>query len=457
VKERPWVLGAVDSPKAWGSELWLTSTRPEGTASVLGARSNFAALVREHPDVLGAWSHRIFGEEMPIFAKFIHTNFPSRVHIGFRKPVEREEMLSWLVAEQASLRELFAALRPSDESGFTTYQALYSAWATRQALAAWRLEDEERTTEELGPFFAVSFDLRGWLKQVRANRAKIVETLNDVDLEAESGNLLLTAAGVIHGIFGLSLQTHPQDHSRAPLERLYERLGGSVAAGAHDDVLTREIAAAKLGDARALNSAPPKNEAWFPAVLDGLRVLLEPQQTSDTTYSLADFYTPLTFTGGEVRFRKGHKASGLTREELAGYLAGMEFGVTPLESIRRAPKAVPGGARPGGELFTLVDEPTTWPFFTAYQLELTGTVTAMPPPGVFQQLVVTRGRADLGDAAGVVGELTSRTPGFIPASVSGPYTLTAKEPTSLFLFSVPGARGGGATLRTGSKGSLEIA
>jgi hypothetical protein len=439
---RPSVLRAVDTPKAWGWELWLTSTRPEGAALIPHARSSLAELVTAHPEVLGSWARRIFGEEMPIFAKLIRSDFPARVHIGFRHAVERGELLVWLDREQELMRRLFGALRLSDAAGFAAYQARYSAWATAQALGGWRRDDDGVTVTALAPFLDPAFELGAWLRAVRANRAAIVDVLNDVDLHEERGNLLLSSAGIVHAIFGLSHQTHPLDRSRAALEELFLTLAERDARGASDDELARIVAGARLPELRAQNQAPPKNEAWLPTVVDGVDVLAEPQQSSDTTYSLADFYTPFTWGGDRARFRKGAAAHGLTREELSGYLAGVDFAATSLASIRRAPREIAGGAREGGELLCLVDEPGRWPFFTAYQLELAGSVTLRPPPGVFQQLVVTRGRVDLGDELGRVGELSSRAPGFVPATLAGAYTLTAREGATVMLYSVPGGRGG---------------
>jgi hypothetical protein len=123
-------------------------------------------------------------------------------------------------------------------------------------------------------------------------------------------------------------------------------------------------------------------------------------------------------------------------------LTDVDFAPTPIASIRRAPKRVAGASHDGAELFCLVDEPTAWPFFTAYQLELTGSVALRPPPGVFQQLVVTRGRVGLGDGAGTLGELSPREPGFVPATLEGSFALSAREPSTVMIYAVPGARGG---------------
>ena len=313
---RPSVLRAIDAPKPWGWEKWLTSTRPEGAAKLAGADGTLADLVATGPDVLGSWARRLFGDEMPMFAKLIHTGFPSRVHLGFRRAVPPAQLLGWLDDEQANLRSLFAALTIEDARAFATYQARYEAWATRQALEGWRRDDDAATAEELAPFAPAAFDLRAWLGRVRGNRAAIVETLNEIDLKDERGNLLLSSAGVVHAIFGLSHQTHPLDRSRAALQTLFATLA-ERAPGASDDELARIIDAAGLPALRAQNHAPPKNEAWLAAVIDGTEILVEPQQTSDTTYSLADFYTPLVWSDDGVRFRKGDRASGLSRDALA--------------------------------------------------------------------------------------------------------------------------------------------
>jgi hypothetical protein len=443
---RPSVLRAIDAPKPWGWEKWLTSTRPEGAATLAGTEQTLAALVATQPEVLGGWARRLFGDEMPIFTKLIHTGFPARVHLGFRRAVPAAQLLGWLEEEQTHVRRLFAALRIADARRFATYQGRYEAWATRQALKAWRRDDDATTAAELAEFLEASFDLRAWLSGVRGNRAAIVETLNEVDLKEERGNLLLSGAGVVHAIFGLSHQTHPLDRSRAALQTLFATLG-ERSRDASDDELARLIDAVSLPSLRATNHAPPKNEAWLPALIDGAEILVEPQQTSDTTYSLADFYTPLTWGDDRVRFRKGEPTSGLSRDELTKYLADVDFAVTPVASMRRSPRSV-ASASEGATLSCLVDEPATWPFFTAYQLELTGSFTSSPPLGVFQQIVVTRGRVSLHDHVGALGELSSSVPAFVPATLDAPYTLTAREPSTVMIFAVPGARGGAPRLHT---------
>jgi hypothetical protein len=439
---RPSVLSPVDAPKAWGWEKWLTSTRPEAPARLEGGSATLADRIKHYPEALGHWARRLFGEEMPIFTKLIHTDFPERVHLGFRRAPERGQFLAWLTREQDLMRAFLPVLRVPDGQAFAEYQARYSRWATDQALAAWRREDDGAAHAELAPFVDPSFDLRGWLESTRANRAALVDTLNEIDLRREAGHLLLSAAGVVHAIFGLSHQTHPVDPARRTLERLFESLGERAAASASDDDLARLIEDAGLTALRGQNQAPPKNEAWLATTVSGKDVLVEPQQTSDTTYSLADFYTPFTWGPSGARFRKGEPLSGLSREKLTEYLKDVVFDVTALDTIRRSPRLVPEASCEGAALSCLVDEPASWPFFTAYQVDLTDRIALSPPPGVFQQLIVARGRVELADELGAVGELSPEAPAFVPGSMKGSYVLSACEPSTVFVFAVPGARGG---------------
>jgi len=446
---RPVVLRGADAPKAWGWELWLTATRPPGEAFVAGTAQSLASVVEKHPEVLGRWARQLFGDAMPIFAKLIHTNFPGRVHMGFRRSVERSELLAWLDAEQALLRQLLGALRLPNQERFAAYESRYAAWASEQALAGWGRDDDAVVAAALGEYVDDGFALRPWLGKVRDNRRRIADSLNEVDLAAESGNLLLMGAGTVHAIFGLSHQTHPKDRSRKGLETLFGSLAQRAAAGATDEELSRVIDDAGLEALRSGNTAPPKNEAWLPTTVGGESVLVEPQQTSDTTYSLADFYTPLVWSDGQVGFRKGDPKGGVSRERLAQVLEDVDLGATSVASMRRSPTPVPGGATGAARLFRLVDEPAAWPFFTAYQLELHGRAEVASPPGVFQQLVVTRGEVELGDGEGPIGTLSPHTPAFVPARFGGRYCLTAREPSTVLVFGVPGARGGAPTLFPG--------
>ncbi len=452
---RPILLGPIDTPKSWGGERWLNSTRPEGSATVAGVSpvTTLAERLAREPALLGDWTRRLFGDELPIFTKLIHTDFPPRVHVGFRRAVDRAALLGWLVREQAELQGLAGALALSTRDAFSAFQTRYAAWATAQALVQWRREDDAELADGLAPLVRpeARAELAERIGRLRRNRAQLVELLHEVDLARESGNLLLTSAGVVHAIFGLSHQTHPLDRSRATLETLFAELGELDARGAGDEALAARIDAAGLPALRAENrAAPPKNEAWLPATVDGRLTLVEPQQTSDTTYSLADFYTPFVWDQERLRFRKGDAARGLGEEELAGYLAGADLSATSLEQLRRVPEPLAnGGGNDGARLYRLVDEPAAWPFFTAYRIDLDGAASwrGGHAPGVFQQLVPLAGEVTIEDAAGAVGVASTRAPVFIPATLTGGYRLSAARgaAASVLVLSVPGARGGSPT------------
>jgi hypothetical protein len=312
----------------------------------------------------------------------------------------------------------------------------------------WQRIDQEEIAARLQPFVRPDKTQRLPLtmKQLRQNRAQLVDVLNEVDLRREAGNLLLTPAGLVHAIFGLSHQTHPLDHTRPALEALFRNLRRLAASGADDAALTALVDHAGLDELRARNVPPPKNEAWLPAMVGGQLMLVEPQQSSDTTYSLADFYTPFVWEGDRVRFRKGDAAFGLSSATLSRQLAGVDLSATRLDQIRRVPTQVADASSPQAVLYRLVDEPATWPYFIAYQLDLHGRPGAPArflgaPAGVFQQLAVLSGELEIIDDLGSAETLSPAVPAFIPANVSQ-YQLRSTGTARLLLFSVPGPRGG---------------
>lgn len=451
LERRPFVLRAIESAKSWGSESWLNSARREAGAIVSNAPGSpaLADIIAAHPEVLGTWSRSLFGDELPIFTKFLHADFPPLVHVGFNRDVDRAELTGWLAREQALLRQLLGSLQLTDRARFEAFASLYSDWATLQARVRWQSDDTHTLAERLAPFAQPDKRARlgEWLQQLRVNRAQIVDVLNEVDLEREDGNLLLTSAGVMHAIFGLSHQTHPLDHTRATLQTLLRQLRRLAQAGGTDSDLHGLIDAAGLPAQRALNLAPPKNEGWLPLSVGGKLTLVEPQQSSDTTYSLADFYTPFIWDGKRARFRKGDADHGLRSDVLAEQLAGVDLSATTIESLRRVPVLIEERGQTRAQLFRLVDE-ADWPFFTAHRLQLEGAAGSPASwsgdhaPGVFQQLVVVAGEVELTDGNGSVSMLSPSVPAFIPATMQGGYRLTSSGEATILAFSVPGPRGG---------------
>lgn len=424
---QPLVIGGVHTPKAWGSETWLSA----------------AQAIAGRPELLGEWTRLLFGDEVPIFSKLLRTSFPPLVHVGFRHAVERNQLLFWIAREQASLRQLLGALELGDRARFDAFTALYSDWATIQGRLRWQSADELSFAERLRPFTTTENreQMVMRLGQLRRNRAEIVDALNEVDLRREEGNLLLTSAGVVHAIFGLSHQTHPLDHSRSVLENVLAKMRRLARAGRSDDELRALVDGEALVAARARNVAPPKNEAWLPMSLGGQLALVEPQQTSDTTYSFADFYTPFVWDGGRARFRKGDPTFGLRSVDVARQLETVDLTATSLDAIRCKPELI---AESNDALLSrLIDAPERWPFFTVHRLELDGGASwhGDHAPGVFQQLVVVQGDVELSSNGGSVG-LGPEASAFIPATMRGGYQLTSDGGATVLAFAVPGPRGG---------------
>lgn len=433
--QRPLILSPVKVKKSWGAEHWLNSTRPEGPAGV--GEHRLDALIAREPALLGEWTRLLFGDELPIFTKLLRSDFPPLVHVGFSRTVHAEVFLQWLAKEQALLRSLLAQLSVPDQASFDRYATMYAAWATAQGQAAWRLRDEAQIAKALEPW---GKELLPTLSKLRENRASIVDVLNVIDLRNEAGNLLLTSAGMLHAIFGLSHQFHAMDGSRASLEALIGELRARAAAGATEAQLRQLAAASDVETLRRQNRDAPKNEGWLPLVVDGALVLVEPQQSSDTTYSIADFYTPFVWDGARVRFRKGDATTGVSESELRRQLQVVDPEPTRVDQVRQRPVRVASRSKEGATLLRLVDAPERWPFFTAYQLELVAGTTwrGDHASGTFQQLVVVDGALELADAEGTVGTLDPSHPAFVPATVDGGYTLTARAATTLLLLSVPG-------------------
>ncbi|MFA6004058.1 MAG: hypothetical protein WC881_08315 [Elusimicrobiota bacterium] len=427
--DRPLALRPERVPKSWGEEVWLDSTQAGGRARLRGG-GTLDALLRSHPELLGSRSRALFGDVSPMFAKLITTDFPPLAHIGFNRSVPRRDLLGWLKLENAMLRRFHGALCVRDAAGFSRFQRSHGHWAGVLGRQGWRsgaAGPDLRLTEELGPLLkpGQSRFLPVLLAGLCANRARIVETLNQVDLAAEAGNLLLVRGGVIHALFGLSHQTHPRDPAQAALSRAL-RSGRAVPAAA-----------------RRAGLPAPKNEAWLPLPARGHTRLAEVQQTSDTTYSLCDFFTPFAWKGRLV-FRKGAPAGGVAPEELAAWVAELDMApLRPKDFVCRPRPAAVGRQSAQAALWRLVDDPQRWPFFQAYRLELRGTRRSPASwrdgraPGYARHLMVLEGEVSLQCRRGRKLALSARAPAFLPATLAGGYGLQSSGAASLLLFSVP--------------------
>ncbi|MDD5627774.1 MAG: hypothetical protein PHU21_01825 [Elusimicrobia bacterium] len=417
--------------KAWGEELWLNSTRPEFPA-MLSKKRSLAQALRRRPQLLGSWSRRLFGPDLPVFAKFIRTDFPPIAHIGFSTLVRPQEFLSWICREQDLLAALRRGLRLPDERAFHGFERVYEGWATDQALAGWEAAParDRRFVRAMGRYCRLDReDMSRLAEDLRRSHQRMVRVLNEVDLRKETGNLLMIKAGLLHALFGLSLQFHPQDPTQEALQEFILAGGG------------RAVKKLRQARQRLCADAAPKSEVWMSLPGDGKLRLAEVQQSSDCTRSVADFFTPFVWMKG-ARFRKGHPALGLTDASLRRLMEGIDFSVTTVSSIRcRAQALDPGAGARRCRLWELLDRPALWPFFTVRRLDLgEGGRATVPAARTFQHLVVLSGGIRL-ESLGRSWRLAPAAAAFLPADLPQGCTVSAAAPASLLLVGIPAPRG----------------
>jgi len=440
------------------AEAWLTSPLDESPARLQSAPLSLGEFVRECPEVLGRWSRALFGDRLPIFVKFLSTRFPPRAHLGLAPggtmPLEP------LRVEARLLADLLDGLDPRsqlDEAGFREFTRAYETWASAEALRGWsEPAGDEALVAALRARGGASVErgrLAALVERIRVNRARIAAAFLEVDLRAEVGNLLLNPSGTPHALFGLSHQVHPRDRSLDPLRALFARLATRIHSGAEDRELDAIVQAAlpEIEAERRANAASPKNEAWLPFEVEGEILLAEIQQAADVTWSLADFHTPFVRRAGRVEFRKGDPRRGLGADDLARAVEACDPEARSLASLRRPPVELPapaGADGSGARLYRLVDEPSDWPFFTAYRAHLHGSSAApahfegRPPAGAFQEIVVLAGEVTLLEASGARHRLTPGIPAFVPATFEGRYRLETRGEASLLFVGPPTPRGG---------------
>jgi hypothetical protein len=427
----PLKLIARRAIKSWGEELWLNSTRPEYPAGV-SRKQTLAGLLRRRPQLLGAWARRLFGSDLPVFAKFIRTDFPPLAHIGFSTLVRPQEFYSWICREQDLLAALRRGLRLPDKRSFHGFERVYESWAAHRALAGWDAAParDRSFAKSLRRYSRLDREeLARLAEDLSRSHQRISRVLNEVDLRREQGNLLMLEAGVIHALFGLSLQFHPIDPTQEALQEFILAGGGRAV---------KKLRLARRGLSPA---AAPKSEVWMP-LPDGKKLrLAEVQQSSDCTYSVADFFTPFVWQKG-ARFRKGNPALGLTDAALRRLMEGIDFSVTTVAGIRCRPQDVdPGPGARRCRLWKLLDRPALWPFFTVHRLDLgEGGRWAAPPARTFQHLVVLSGKMLL-ESGLRSWRLSPSAPAFVPADLPQGYALSAQEPASLLLVGIPSPRG----------------
>jgi hypothetical protein len=402
-------------------------------------------LIADRPALLGDWSRLLWGDELYLSPQLTPVTFPPVLYAGFRRTVDRTELLGWLAREQAMLRQLIDSLAVDTRERFDQFASIYSDWATIQAQVAWQGADEAALAARLEPFASPLAGKRErlveWLGQLRRNRAQLVDALHQIDLRREDGNLIMTGAGALSSRFGQPLTVHPASDGRAALEMSYRRLRRLVASGAHDQQLRAAVRTAGLAPLGRRSQAE-SGGAWLPLTIEGRLWLLEPGACSDGSNDVADVYRPFAWGPEGLRLRLGHPRYGLASDELSRRLQRLDRVEVSMTQLRRVPVALAADGR--ANLFRVVDEPERWPFFSAHRLELDGEARAPArwhgdhDEGLYQRIVVVRGEVELTDAAGRVERLAPGRPAFIPATMRGGYHLQATGPATVLLFAVPG-------------------
>jgi hypothetical protein len=254
------------------AEIWFCSTQSDGVSSIDGMP--LISIVAANPaDMLGP------GFIMkPTFSKVLgkDQNQPQIVQIGFTERIvgRKQEFISRMQEERQivvqlkdELNRILASIEDETarRDAFEEYRKGYEGWVSGEIAAGWTLG--------CGPDFSGTrinavmqdsgFDT-AIFGRLADTRRELTGYLNTIELQV--GRTIISPVGYIHSIVG-SHQTHP---------------------------LVNE----------------PKTEAWY--IFSGgkneagkdILFYFEPQQTSNTTYSLFDFPTPLVYTNAGVEMRK---------------------------------------------------------------------------------------------------------------------------------------------------------
>ncbi|MEW6170266.1 MAG: methyltransferase domain-containing protein, partial [Candidatus Omnitrophota bacterium] len=330
---------------------------------------NLRKFLEFEPQVLGRHAPK-----KPFFVKFLSTRFPAFVHLGFKTTVDPKEYCGLLCREVELIRQLFAGLRDNlTEDGFKTYEKAYADWATQQALVDW----QDSQIVDLSAYLKPEVDGIDLLRQIRDNRAKIVAPLHKIDLRENLGKALYVWGGSIHAIFGLSHQFHTATGSEA------------------------------------------KNECWIPIKVigrDGQEhiLIVEPQQTSNRTYSPADFYTPIIWKDGKPALRKPKMAEDIVAAE-----ALMDFRAWPLSYYLKDSQPLSGNER------QLVTDP--WPYFSVTEVRLANgeSIGFVIKNGDYSEGVVSKGTVIIISRDGRQVKISQGQGYFIPAGID---YYTVKQP-----------------------------
>jgi hypothetical protein len=329
------------------------------------------------------------------------------------------------------------------EKAFLRFREVWEAWCLSASDTSWEGVGGSEDTALMGfradllAGEARQEELQGTLAALRENRAGLIGSLNRIDLAAEAGRLLLVPAGTLHAIAGMSLQLHPPDPGRS-------LLSDSLRDAVRLDPEGARSLAGDLAELRGEAWRGSKEEAWIPIPAGGETLIVEVQQSSDSTLSVADFHTPFEWRDGGMVFRKGRPAGGIADDDLERSVEMADLEPRSVSRYRQVPSPLPAPpGSTGARLEVLLDDPAVCPYFRVHRLTLRGSRrqparwVSGRAPAAFLQLAATEGSAELRDGARRGPRIAPGAPVFLPGSCRDPLSVEAREPTVLLIAEPP--------------------
>ncbi|GEM_PF-2852979 len=408
------------------AEVWLDSTQNDGLSVISETQIDDIApitlkeLVRYHPEALGGH----LGSK-DFFVKFLCTNFPPQCYEGFDlgiRGITLNGFVEFVQKERRLLHDLLNMLSIDNPGKLEAFKKTYTDWCNYQASSGWRDTTSNKTLPYLGQYVNEdsSAQVNQLLAEIRDNRREITSTLNLIQFTP--GIAILSPADRPHGILGLSLQTHP-----------------------------------KLGP-------DAKYEAWIPIVVRGKdgtnhTILIEVQQNSNVTNSIADFYTPFDWdkkAGKVVMRKKLAKRPVTSQEDLVNaeceaikttILEGLSGKPTEVDDFIVRPRIISGGTANDSVTVESVIEGAygdIWPtpFFTVHSVtfDKEASYQAKPLDDNYHTIVVVSGKVKIRMQNGAetvlsMGEKDVPKSCFMGAEMKQSYEIIADDKAQVLVFS----------------------
>ncbi|MBU1084575.1 MAG: hypothetical protein KKG84_05715, partial [Candidatus Omnitrophica bacterium] len=376
----------------WSGVTVVSARNPQAASKINDTDITLKQFIEANPNALSLKGNYT---EKPFFVKTLATRFPDKIYMGFNekiKDVGKERFTEWLKDEWENISRLKFSLKTDlTREEFERYLGHYEEWAIGQGDNKWALttsdETINRAVSAMRQYFPDSVNVEVLFDDIARTRKNITSVLNEIVLE--DGMVIQSLAGYMHGIFGLSLQTHPKE--------------------------------AGIGISGLMEL--PKNEAWIVKVVtddNGQKhtFLVEPQQTSDNTHSLADYFTPIVWDAeqGNPKIRKT-----VTNADIDHWVNNDLFWddarvvAKPEEFILQPKDITPEGAQ-NAKLESLIPASKVLPGTERITLN-SGSVAINNDSGVYNELLIVEGKAEVRVEGREPVTLENGGSVFIPATV----------------------------------------